>query len=77
LSPNMWRKLAPVHETLCVKCFSSAAIEAKVDLDVSCLLPCSFNLLSRPHSWFDLFMAREKCEPANIAEWRAAMASCA
>jgi hypothetical protein len=33
------------------------------------LLPCPFNLLHHPNSWFDVFVSLEG-QPSNMAEWR-------
>jgi hypothetical protein len=45
-----WAKLAEPQETLCASCGSAA----RVDLAVTDLVPCEFNLWGSP-SWFDLF----------------------
>ena len=42
------------RETLCASCFVNRAIERRVDLVLSDLVPCEFNRWGKP-SWFDLF----------------------
>jgi hypothetical protein len=49
-----WAKLAAPRETLCASCFVNRAIERRVDLVLSDLVPCEFNRWGKP-SWFDLF----------------------
>jgi hypothetical protein len=49
-----WAKLAEPQETLCVSCMLKRAIERRVDLAVTDLVPCEFNRWGSP-SWFDPF----------------------
>ena len=49
-----WAKLAAPEETLCAGCMLKRAMERRIDLALSDLVPCEFNRWGRP-SWFDLF----------------------
>ncbi len=59
LLDSFWLQLADKHETLCLGCMFDRAIDRKVDLELSSLKPCPFNLLHWPHSWFNLFAEKE------------------
>ena len=72
LRNEVWNKIANPAETLCASCLSERMVRMfGRTLRFADLLPCYFNMMHSPHSWFDLFMSAAKRAPANIAEWRA------
>jgi hypothetical protein len=74
LRDDIWRRVADTGEdALCGRCMNQRAQQRLGRmLTLADLVPCPFNLFHQPNSWFDVFMARERAEPSNIAEWREA-----
>jgi hypothetical protein len=60
LTDAAWSRLAKQGELLCAECFFARAIERKVPIGLTDVLPCPFNLFHRPLSWFDLFAKGER-----------------
>ncbi len=72
LHDAMWRKLAEERETLCFDCMLDRATERQVNLSLTDLLPCPFNLRDWPDSYFNLFRKYEEhIERAARDQWRA------
>jgi hypothetical protein len=68
---HIWRELGKPDEVLCLKCMDLRAVHRLGRmLMLDDLRPCRWNLMGRPHSWFDLFMEREGAPPSNLNAWR-------
>jgi hypothetical protein len=65
LHDKVWRKFADEDETLCGGCMFQRAEQRRVDLDITSLRPCAFNV----RLWFDVF--RDPSTPLT-EEWQEA-----
>jgi hypothetical protein len=75
LRDTTWRKLAEKHETLCFGCLLERETKRQVDVNLTDLLPCAFNLEGWPSSYFNLYLFRDGEEHIDRAardQWRAA-----
>jgi hypothetical protein len=62
-----------LHEMLCAECMFTRAAARDVRLSLASL-PCEFNLMCSPVSWFELFASIEIRPPNNLDAWRAVAA---
>jgi hypothetical protein len=73
LRDDAWAKLAPANKLLCAPCVFNRARELGIRLRFADLNPCPFNLIHRPHSYFDWFLSKEPTPP-DLTEWADALA---
>jgi hypothetical protein len=72
LRDTTWRKLAEKHETLCFSCVLERATKHQVDLNLTDLRPCPFNLKGWPSSYFNLFCEDEEHIDRTVRDqWQA------
>jgi len=70
LHDDRWAKLAEKNEWLCAECFFERADRAHcLPVTLADLMPCNFNRVHEPHSWYDLFA--KSAEPSAREAWLA------